>query len=382
MWKFFLLAICLGLSIACSKSDGKNYSIVEENGIKVYKNLDKPSVESLEISPGEVFRIEGISEKFSDKSREFYWPRYLDIDSKKNIFILDITSTSVKKFDKNGNFIKSFGKKGQGPGEIHNPYLLAVLNDIVFVPSPYTRMMVKFDNDGNFIGNTRIEGIPNFMQSVGADKFIGFLNYAAKTAEGTRFYFSLMLMDMELKKIAVLREYEQKSSEYNDLLDRYTAYAFSSDKIFVAKNSINEYKINVFDFTGKLLYRIEKEYQKILFNKEELQELNDGFQRLYKKFGASAGFVPVKATYKKAITSMYWDKEGRLLVVPAVKRDKNNRYDYLVDVFKDGIFLKRIKLDKFKGYDFLRIHEEKIFFKGDRIYQINEPDAVITVYEY
>ncbi len=64
-------------------------------------------------------------------------------------------------------------------------------------------------------------------------------------------------------------------------------------------------------------------------------------------------------------------------------RNETNRSDFLVDVFKDGVFLKKIKLDiGKKGYDFVKLHDEKIFFKGDRIFYLDETEALIRVFEY
>ncbi len=111
-----------------------------------------------------------------------------------------------------------------------------------------------------------------------------------------------------------------------------------------------------------------------------MDELNDTLGNIIKKFGQD--YIPVKAVYKKSINSMYYDKEGRLLVASSVKRDQGNRYDFLVDVFKDGVFLKKVKLDIAKGYDFVKVHDEKIFFKGGRIYYLNEAEALLKVFEY
>ena len=70
------------------------------------------------------------------------------------------------------------------------------------------------------------------------------------------------------------------------------------------------------------------------------------------------------------------------MVASPVKRNQANRYDFLVDVFKDGVFLKKIKLNIAKGYDFVKLHDVKIFFKGSRIYYLNELEAMVKVFEY
>jgi hypothetical protein len=69
-------------------------------------------------------------------------------------------------------------------------------------------------------------------------------------------------------------------------------------------------------------------------------------------------------------------------VASSAARNKTNRYDFLVDVFKDGVFLKKIKLDIAKGYDFLKLYDEKMFFKGGRIFHLDSAAAEIKVFQY
>ena len=54
-----------------------------------------------------------------------------DIDSEGKIYIFPDTRSDenlVYKFDKDGNFIKTFGKIGQGPGEIQGPWYTYITN--------------------------------------------------------------------------------------------------------------------------------------------------------------------------------------------------------------------------------------------------------------
>jgi hypothetical protein len=380
-----LLLVFLTLVVGCSRESEKNYTIEIINGVKVYKNMDKPSARDLAISHKEIFRLDGTDDRYEGTDREFVWPRFLDIDSKGNIFVVDRASASVKKFDKNGNFIKSFGGKGTGPGEMQFPFMLAVLNDTVYVADPAGSRIVKFDADGNFIENiTLTQGMPKYMQPVGNNRFICFIHSYRQNPNGLVMYHNLTLTDQQFRVTATLSEYQLEfnpADRWGDFLDRYTPYAVGKDTIFVADNTHEHYKINAFDFSGQLLYSIKKEYRKIPFEKVELDELNRTLGATLKKFRTS-NYKPIQVDFKKAINSMYCDKEGRLWVAASVKRNQDNRYDFLVDIFKDGVFLKKIKLQIAKGYDFMKIHDEKIFFKGSRIYHIDETTAVVKVFQY
>ena len=80
-------------------------------------------------------------------------------DSKDNIYIGDgYVNSRIAKFDKSGNWVKSWGSFGRGgdhanenPGMISNPHNIAIdRNDNVYVADRGNRRIQVFDTDGNF----------------------------------------------------------------------------------------------------------------------------------------------------------------------------------------------------------------------------------------
>ena len=63
------------------------------------------------------------------------------------------TSHSVFKFDKDGNFIKKFGRKGRGPGDLYHPGNLSILDNKYLLIGEYatSRRISVFDLNGNFV---------------------------------------------------------------------------------------------------------------------------------------------------------------------------------------------------------------------------------------
>src|SRR6516165_892504 len=62
------------------------------------------------------------------------------------------TNSRIVKFDKDGKFIKSWGKKGTGTGEIDTPHALAMdSRGRLFVGDRNNNRIQIFDQDGNFI---------------------------------------------------------------------------------------------------------------------------------------------------------------------------------------------------------------------------------------
>ena len=59
----------------------------------------------------------------------------------------------VYRFDKNGKFIKKFGRKGRGPGDLYRPGNLSILDNKYLLIAEYatSRRISVFDLRGKFI---------------------------------------------------------------------------------------------------------------------------------------------------------------------------------------------------------------------------------------
>ncbi len=70
-----------------------------------------------------------------------------------NIFISDgYINSRVAKIDKNGNWIKSWGERGDKPGEFNTPHSIAAdAKGNIYVADRFNRRIQVFDSDGNFL---------------------------------------------------------------------------------------------------------------------------------------------------------------------------------------------------------------------------------------
>jgi DNA-binding beta-propeller fold protein YncE len=83
-------------------------------------------------------------------------------DAAGNIFVADGYGNSrVAKFDKNGQFIKSWGTKGKGPGEFDLLHSMAIdPQGNVYIGDRSNRRIQVFDNDGTFKAQYTNVGAP------------------------------------------------------------------------------------------------------------------------------------------------------------------------------------------------------------------------------
>jgi len=83
----------------------------------------------------------------------FRQPTDVAWDSDGNIFISDgYINSRVAKYDKNGEWVKSWGVKGTGPGQFRLPHTIAIdRNNNVYVGDRSNRRIQVFDTDGKLL---------------------------------------------------------------------------------------------------------------------------------------------------------------------------------------------------------------------------------------
>jgi hypothetical protein len=83
---------------------------------------------------------------------QFRQPTDVAWDSQGNIYITDgYINSRVAKFDKNGDWVKSWGEKGSGPGEFNTPHNIVIdAADHLYVADRNNRRIQVFDTDGKY----------------------------------------------------------------------------------------------------------------------------------------------------------------------------------------------------------------------------------------
>jgi sugar lactone lactonase YvrE len=93
----------------------------------------------------------------------FRQPTDVAWDSKGNIYITDgYINSRVAKYDKNGDWVKSWGAKGTAPGQFNLPHAIAIdRNDNIYVGDRSNRRIQVFDSEGKFLRMFTIDVPPD-----------------------------------------------------------------------------------------------------------------------------------------------------------------------------------------------------------------------------
>lgn len=116
---------------------------------------------ALDDRPGRVIGLEPelvIGGDSSDPRSLFYRPSDVGVDADGRMYVLDAGNHRVQAFSREGNFVRSFGKRGQGPGEFTSGARLEVVGGRVLVWDRGKDRLVGWDLDGNVIDEIVLEG--------------------------------------------------------------------------------------------------------------------------------------------------------------------------------------------------------------------------------
>lgn len=140
----FLSIFAMFISYGQQKAEWKG-KIEYDNGIKIIKNPSEPLYGEITFELEEDLSIG----REDDENYVFYKGVDFVVDDDENIFVLDRGNCRIQKFDKDGKYLQTIGRKGQGPGEFeHSSGILLDTNENIYVKDGYK--LSTFGEDGKF----------------------------------------------------------------------------------------------------------------------------------------------------------------------------------------------------------------------------------------
>jgi len=363
--------------VSCnSHKDGWQGEVEEVDGVTIVRNPLEPYHGEFSIELEDDLEI-GNDE---DPNHQFYSVAGIALDSEQNIYILDSGNHRVQKFDKDGHYLLTIGREGEGPGEFLRLSSVFIDDQDTVYLSDRRRIQI-FNNEGVYKDSLTFENnINDFFLDMDGNIFTFIMQ---NDEEGSKKY--LVKYDRNGKiadRIAEFSDVQAVQSrdssgvtlafkayhQYNywpylfPISEEQFIYAYPSDYVLTAVNN-----------TGEVSLKIEKNEPPQPISRAEKDFIINRIEEAYERRGrkpprdvveASCQFPP----HRPFFYGMTIDEEDRIYVrkAPSVL-DDSDRVE--LDIFsQDGYYLYKV---------FLPFNPEII--KGGLLYDISTSEETSEV---
>jgi len=240
---------------------------------KVIQNKKKPDPPK-GIPTKMTLELEAVIGESDDPYKAFSQLSSFVVDDDGTIYALDFKEQKIKVFDDSGEFLRDFGEKGQGPGELQMPagIFLAPENRLA-INDALGRKMVYFTKQGKYIRDvsyaTRLALVTLLMDPQG--NFMG----REMKLEGQEMFYDIGKFDTDMNPLFSLDKVgfpNPLSGKKINLMDAILIFQFDrAGNIYYGRN--REYEIDVYTPEGKHVKSIRKEYQPQKITEEDKEEI-------------------------------------------------------------------------------------------------------------
>ncbi|MCJ7583067.1 MAG: 6-bladed beta-propeller [Candidatus Aminicenantes bacterium] len=368
---------CLLLILFFSSFCGPNKEKAKESQQNLALNLNEGEIVENYIEPHKIegettdFYLEPVSsidfERDNIAELGLISAGYFGIDSSENVYFASSRNqrNCIYKFDREGNFVTSFGRKGQGPGEIQVVRRFGIDNeDRIIVQDHTNKKILFFKTDGSLIKETRFDKKFQAMYPLSNGNYIVYWdNRPEIKRDGDYYPEGFSLCNSNLEEIKILDIYKAtplplkgvKGTNINPIF----FWIISNGYIYIA-NEDREYEILQYDFDGNLLKRIRKEFIHNKVSKDYIEKTKKSFARANRKVWFPEHWPP--------FSSFFTDNEGRIFVKTYEKGADDSVF--IFDIFNTE--------GKFVGRKNLNIYSEQFVYAkviGDHLYCIQDKES-------
>jgi hypothetical protein len=361
VWAVF---VWTALGMAASRGDFPQIkwkgTITEKDGVATFENPKRPLYAGPVLKLTEELRI---GEAEGQPEYAFGRIAAIAVDDKGCLYVADDKNIHVKAFDPKGGYLRTIGRKGQGPGEIGSPYDL-------FINSRGELMV----SDGK---NYKL----HFYSSLGAslrDKSFG-SRFPQHTAFGpkdqlyvlsfggdfdTGKYFELAKLNEDLTPAAVLHKVVIPPGPLKESLgDKVPLFCIRSDgNLVMGFAKPDEYRIKIIDPNGRLSRIISRDFDRVPIPKDVLEKA---------KQSLPPDITIEMPTHYAAYSRLIADDEGKIFALTSPTYPESKLYSWdLFDV--EGRYLAVVRLPGSAWH--LANMKNGLLWKKGKLYVVEEDE--------
>jgi len=154
----YIILILFSVNILFSSNDNRNIN-----------NLNK--IISKANYAEDVFNVDKINLKVPIE-HDYGYLSVIHMLKDRRILLCYYKGSEILMFDSTGNFIKTIGRRGRGPGEFEEPWHIAELGNIIVVGDNTLRKLTFFDKGMKFLFSRTTKHEINGLSSINGDFFV------------------------------------------------------------------------------------------------------------------------------------------------------------------------------------------------------------------
>ena len=352
-------------------------------------NSATPSAGIVEANLDELFHLGG----FSEADEEFFGVvanGILGADGE--TYLLDEQLCEIRVFDAEGQYLNTFGREGEGPGEFRQAQdLLLLPSGKVGVIYGQQNRLATYGLDGTIGEDTSLlpDGV-RFAFLIGAQSRDGRMVIQQHATELTddEIISTMSMVGLDASGEVTHTYFSESSTQKRqgpgisisiDSDDYANAWVLMDGGFLAINESGDEYKIEILDAEGELVRTITRDYEPLRRSDEELERLEREQRERAEENGGRVQGDEIDPLYG-VILSMHIGPDGQLWVMTGRGRfGEGIGEDTLgtFDVFDpEGDFVRQVSIDvPFMG------GSDEFEFLGDRLYVYEESrDARQSMY--
>lgn len=299
-------------------------------------------------------------------------------DNQENIYVLDYKAYKVHKFSPDGKFLLSFGQKGEGPGDLRNPYrIFCSINDEIAVADMMS-LVSFFSPGGKYLRKFNLSSKVGFaFNPMYAGENLIYYEKSESNGSRKQNIFNMdgknvqpqLFVKPNINVVVEGMNYFYSSGEYSPSL------VFSYFNGYSVAALSNKYEFIILDQKGKILKRVNRDIQ--------AQKINDSERKYLERQITEIKNLPanVKRTLIDRIPTYknYFYKillSGKNIFAFRIKEDiTDSDGEIPVDIFSlSGEYLGKIEMEQIP----ILISQSFMYFKSED----DSEDVILKKFKY
>jgi len=324
-YKLIIIPIFFFL-IICTKKSPYPINVKIVNGVNVIMNPDYPRDARVDLQLEEELTI-GVEE--GDDNYIFDFPSEIRVGDNGNIYISD--NNQIKCYNRNGQYLRTIGRKGQGPGEFLGSRFALSQDGKIYVMDKINARITIFDTNGVYFKSFNVSNLNTNWHHIYSDQY-------------NNIYFSREFRDEE-KYVMSIHRYNaigQESLNYGKFLADQIVMIKQGNSFMPIRTSAAPTTVWIVSKTGKLYAGFSKQFLISVY--DEQGKLLFKFGRKYKPIADKLGWLSGSKEYLPAFFRNWLIDDNQNLWIELFNPE--NRDQIIYDIFSaDGIYLKQVYVD-------------------------------------